>query len=267
MGRRNLVRFARFLYDGSRLDVNNNMDTNGEISVQKNIIENTEKTICAFDVGANVGLWTNCFLQIAKNSGIISAVHAFEPCRSTHKTLIGNLEKWNIKDCVITSEIALSSSVGERNFYSIGSDAGKNGFYPITNSQGQDIQKVQTDTVDNYCAENAIAKIDVIKIDTEGHDLEIILGAKNMLSSGAVDFIQFEYNHRWISAKHFLLDAFEYLLPLGYSIGKITPKGIEFYSAWHHELESFKEANYLAVRNPLKSIFPQINWWNNCLIN
>ncbi len=80
MGRRNLVRFARFLYDGSRLDINNDMRTNGEIAVQKSIIKKCKNNrICAFDVGANIGLWTKSFAQIAKESGVIFTVHAFEP--------------------------------------------------------------------------------------------------------------------------------------------------------------------------------------------
>lgn len=264
LGRRNLVRFARFLSDGSRLDIDNNMRTNGEIAVQKSIIKNRKNnSVCAFDVGANIGLWTESFTQIAKELGAIFTVHAFEPCESTCKALNRNLDQWIIIDQVITNKIGLSSSIGERSFYSIGSGGGVNGFYPTENPETQVVQKIRTDTVDNYCATNTISHIDIIKVDTEGHDLEVLFGAKEVLSSGAVDFIQFEYNHRWIDAQHFLRDAFDYLLPLGFSIGKVTPKGIEFYSGWDYELESFKEANYLAVRTPMKSIFPQIRWWND----
>ena len=264
MGRRNLVRFARFLYDGSRLDIDNDMRTNGEIAVQKSIIKNCKNnSVCAFDVGANVGLWTECFTQIAKELGAIFTVHAFEPCESTYKTLNSNLDHWTIKDQVIANKTGLSSSIGKRPFYSIGSGGGVNGFYPTAYPKRQIVQEVRTDTVDNYCATNTISHIDIIKVDTEGHDLEVLFGAKEVLSSGAVDFIQFEYNYRWVDARHFLRDAFDYLLPLGFCIGKVTPKGIEFYSGWDCELESFKEANYLAVRAPMKSIFPQISWWND----
>jgi FkbM family methyltransferase len=263
MGRKNLVRFARFLYDGSRLDIDNDMRTNGEIIVQKNVIINCRNNpICVFDVGANLGSWTRSLAMIAKHSGTAFTVHAFEPCRSTYKTLESNLSRWNIGDHIITQQIALSSTVGRCSFYSIGSGAGINGFYPTDNPEKQTVEEVSTDTIDNYCETNNISHIDIIKIDTEGHDMEVLLGAKKMLSLSAVDFIQYEYNHRWINARHFLKDAFNYLLPLGYCIGKVTPKGIEFYSEWNYELESFKEANYLVSRTPLKAILPQIKWWN-----
>lgn len=57
---------------------------------------------------------------------------------------------------------------------------------------------------------------------------------------------QFQYNHRWIHARAFLLDAFELLTPLGYRLGKLTPFGVEFYPHWDPELETFVEGNYIA---------------------
>jgi len=75
--------------------------------------------------------------------------------------------------------------------------------------------------------------------------------------------LQFEYNHRWVFSRHFLRDAFEFMRPLGYEIGKVTPKGIEFYAGWHPELETFREGNYLACRAEWVNRFPRIEWWNN----
>ena len=50
---------------------------------------------------------------------------------------------------------------------------------------------VKIDTVDNYCSENGIKKIDLLKIDAEGSDLNVILGAAKMLPF--VKYIQFEH--------------------------------------------------------------------------
>ena len=38
---------------------------------------------------------------------------------------------------------------------------------------------VKTDTLDNYCEENNIEKIDILKIDTEGSELEVLGGGQN----------------------------------------------------------------------------------------
>ena len=54
--------------------------------------------------------------------------------------------------------------------------------------------RVKCTTVDLFCAEQNIKKIDVLKIDTEGFDLEVLKGATAMLKRGAVSFIYFEFN-------------------------------------------------------------------------
>ena len=101
-----------------------------------------------------------------------------------------------------------------------------------------------------------------MKIDAEAHDMEILHGGRQMLKNRAIRALQFEYNHRWILSRHYLKDAFDFLIPFGYSIGKITTHGVEFYSGWNQELESFREGNYLAVLSDCSDQFPAIDWWN-----
>ncbi len=262
LGRRNLVRLARFLNNESRLDVNNNPATNGETMVQSTVLENLKHndSICIFDVGANIGTWTHSLFEQADNPASL-IVHAFEPSADTHSTLAANLHTWNLTGNTKSNELALSSFVSKLPFYSLGPNIGANSLSPPANSAKHTVEQVPTETIDNYCSRNNVSHIDLVKIDTEGHDMEVIYGGNNMLASGAIDILQFEYNHRWIDSRHFLRDAFEFLLPLGFIIGKITPRGIEFYPSWDHELETFIEVNYLAVKQSLRNIFPQIKWW------
>ena len=44
------------------------------------------------------------------------------------------------------------------------------------------VYKVKTDKIDRFCKEKKISKIDVLKIDVEGAELDVLYGAKNMLS-------------------------------------------------------------------------------------
>ena len=48
-------------------------------------------------------------------------------------------------------------------------------------NKGFSSHKIKTDTLDNFCISNKINKIDVLKIDAEGSELEILLGGKNIL--------------------------------------------------------------------------------------
>ena len=55
-------------------------------------------------------------------------------------------------------------------------------------------KKVKLDTLDNYIKRNKkIKKIDLLKIDTEGHELYVLFGAKNSLSK--IRLIYFEHHY------------------------------------------------------------------------
>eukprot|EP00227_Mantoniella_beaufortii_P021005 CAMPEP_0197604610 /NCGR_PEP_ID=MMETSP1326-20131121/41529_1 /TAXON_ID=1155430 /ORGANISM="Genus nov. species nov., Strain RCC2288" /LENGTH=363 /DNA_ID=CAMNT_0043172305 /DNA_START=32 /DNA_END=1120 /DNA_ORIENTATION=+ len=59
---------------------------------------------------------------------------------------------------------------------------------------------VPTQTVDNYARKNGllsnfdVEKVDVLLIDTEGHDAKVLEGAKLTLESGSVRYLEFEYH-------------------------------------------------------------------------
>ena len=79
--------------------------------------------------------------------------------------------------------------------------------------------------------------------------MRVLEGAKGLLERGAIDFLQFEYNHRWILFRNYLKDVFDLVEPLGYRVAKVTPHGLEVYPKWHFELEVFWEGNYLIAKD------------------
>jgi FkbM family methyltransferase len=274
IGRRNLVRLGRFLGNEGRLDVANSPETSGEYVVQQRVIGKATPNgstrnggavddLVACDVGANVGRWTMAFLATAQSSGRRAVIHAFEPCDGTREVLTKNLRGRGLETLVRVNAIALSSKKEQRSFFSAGATLGINSLYPIPDRAPveQSSSIVETETLDRYCAANGIDHLHFVKVDTEGHDLEVLYGGRAMFARGAVDVAQFEYNHRWIDARHFLRDAFEYFAPLAYHVGKITPRGVEFYDAWDPELETFREGNYLAIKRSLINTFDCVRWW------
>ena len=48
---------------------------------------------------------------------------------------------------------------------------------------------VKTQTLDNFCLEKKISNIDVLKIDTEGNELNVLKGAKRLLSENKINLI------------------------------------------------------------------------------
>ena len=259
LGRRNLVRLARLLTMESRLDGGNDMAENGETMVHRVLLKQVPsgRGLVVFDVGANVGEWTKRLFDEAVTAKL--TVHAFEPASSTYEILTKNLAALGSRVLIVNQ--ALSNEVGTASFFVMGAGLGTNSLHKGA-AQVESSEQVRLNTVDAYCHHSKISHVDLLKIDAEGHDLNVLEGAKSLLQAHAISLVQFEYNQRWIESKHFLRDAFELLLPLGYKLGKITGKGIEFYPEWHFELESFREGNYLACLPEWQERFPPIKWWN-----
>jgi len=52
----------------------------------------------------------------------------------------------------------------------------------LSPNKGFKILKVKTNTIDNFCKKNKIIKIDILKIDVEGSELEVLKGSKKILN-------------------------------------------------------------------------------------
>jgi FkbM family methyltransferase len=258
VGRRNLVRLSRALTMEARLDVANDMAGNGERLVQQGVLAHGPGVV--LDVGANVGEWTAALLDEAARRGVGGVVvHCFEPASATYRALAQRLARHGAAAVAVRQ--ALSSAPGTAELTIFGEGLGINSLHAGVAVGAQGTETVELTTADAYCAARGLDRLALLKIDAEGHDLEVLEGARGLLAARRVAVVQFEYNHRWIEARRFLRDAFELLVPAGYRLGKVTPRGIEFYPRWHFELESFREGNYVACLPEAAGWFPQVPWW------
>jgi FkbM family methyltransferase len=265
LGRKGTARLGQFLYNEACLSVGNDPVSNGEWLIQSavcRIAKSSNSPVIIFDVGANVGEWSRAMAARLSSNGVSYVIHAFEPFPDTFQLLSRNIEAWNLTKAVIPHNRALSAASSEREFFSLGAGAGRNSLHPIPDAEATTRTIVPCSTLDAECDGAHITAPLFTKIDTEGHDFEVILGAAGLIDASRVRIIQFEYNHRWIMARHYLRDAFEFFLPRGYRIGKETRFGVEFYERWDPLLETFHEDNFLAVTADCVGMFPAVRWWN-----
>lgn len=127
-----------------------------------------------FDVGCNVGLLSFSVANLRPDV----AVHAFEPNPSNAEAWRHNQQLNNATRALLT-EVAASDRIGESDFM-VPSDSASG-----TIRSGGD-HRVPTMTLDGYCRERGIGRVDVLKIDVEGHEPSVLRGALELLEAGAV---------------------------------------------------------------------------------
>jgi len=111
----------------------------------------------------------------------------------------------------------------------------------------EEIETVRLDTLENYCREKNIQKIDFLKVDVEGHELEVFKGGTSLFREGRVRVIQFEYGGCNIDSKVLLKDIFEFFKGMEYRFYKILPDTLRPVERYDQRLENFKHQNWLIV--------------------
>jgi FkbM family methyltransferase len=153
----------------------------GEFQYVRDLLKRKRVT-CAWDVGANVGLWSLFFAGIEPP---LRDIVSFEPDQANQKFLRMNQEKNQI-DRMRIREVALSSQPGTTTFYADGMTGSTGGLErestfieSMYGGKRQEIQ-VQVSTVDVEI-ENGTPPPQFIKIDVEGHELGVLKGAAKTL--------------------------------------------------------------------------------------
>lgn len=260
LGRRATIRYARFLLDEARLDGRPDMNRNGEMLVQQGVLAHTRpESALVLDVGAHFGEWTGLLGRTATKAGARASVHLFEPTRAAFAQLECAVPAPGLE--VTLNNLGMSSRPGSETIFKPAEGAGASSLHRAEFATIGSVESISVTTVDAYCVERGIERVDLLKCDAEGHDLSVLEGARGLLTEQRVRALQFEYNFTWIYARRYLRDAFELLGGLGYTLGKVTPRGIEYYAAWDPELETFRMANFVAVTPVAREWFPVVRWW------
>lgn len=139
-----------------------------------------------FDVGANVGQTWEWF----RDNEVAAKIYCFEPVLKPYQEL---RNKAGNDQNSILENIAFGEAGGERTirlFNDTRLNSLKNEV--MSNDMNCNEELITIDTIDNYCSKKNITKIDFLKIDTEGYELNVLEGAKKILGSAGISFIYAE---------------------------------------------------------------------------
>lgn len=136
-----------------------------------------------FDLGANFGLFTRF---LSESVGASGRVFSFEPTADMFSVLSHNCTHLGLANTSL-HRTALSDRTGTSAMViPVRNDGSLNHYeasLAIGDGDGPDGKTitVETATLDDFCSHHAVGKIDFIKCDVEGHELEVLEGARNTL--------------------------------------------------------------------------------------
>ena len=187
------------------------------------------------DVGANIGSYACHFSRLVGEAG---KVHAFEPVLETYWQLRENLELNRCRN-VTPYRVALGEYDGACRMHTF--DKGHSAFSgraagPMSSLRPNGVEEVPIRRLDSICDEQRIYRVDLLKVDVEGFEVEVLQGASGLLRRGAIGVVMLEVSaaqlkrsaHRPSEAFALLRDSgyftYEYDLRRGRSAGRFPTR-------------------------------------------
>lgn len=199
-----------------------------------------------FDVGANIGDFS-CHLAKFYPS---ARIYSFEPNKFTFEKLTANSKQFNN---IIRSNAGLGSEKSTLTIYTYDNELAS-GHASVFKEVFTDLhgagklleQQVPIERLTDFCQEHGVDKIDFLKVDTEGFELEVLKGALEMIEEGKINAIQFEFNEMNIVSRVFLKDFYDLLK--GYDFFRVDTDKLIPLCGYNSTNEIFQIQNILAIR-------------------
>jgi FkbM family methyltransferase len=220
---------------------------NQEIKVVKLLLPRIP--LLAIDIGGNIGNYSANLKSLNKNLEI----HIFEPSHT-------NIEKLNARffddNLLKIIPLAISDQAGSAILYSdqpgsgLGSLRKRN--LSHLNINFNERQNISTIRFEDYWKKQLLSrKIDIIKIDIEGHELAALKGFGSAIFE--IFVIQFEFGGCNIDTRTFFKDFWDFFSEKEFDLYRITPFGAQHISFYSESDEFFSTTNYIA-RNRILDI-------------
>ena len=159
-------------------------------------LEYLREGMTVFDVGANVGELTLLFSRFVGASG---SVHAFEPTGQGFGRLESVCRAASLRN-VRLNRLALAEAEGPLSLHVYDGDYlswTTRAVRPLEDYgidvKPASVEEVQAVTADLYCERNGVAEIDLLKVDVEGAEFQVLVGARRMLQERRVRCLTFEF--------------------------------------------------------------------------
>ena len=198
---------------------------NEKISGEQRFLQSyfaNRKSSTVLDVGGNTGEYARSIMEIEPSTELYS----FEPHPVTFEKLKEIAETW-----------------GFRPFnFGCGSENTKRKLFDYADADGSKHASIYLDVIkdihnaavvehfvniiklDDFVKEHDLEQVDLLKIDTEGSELDVLRGFSEFIREGRVKAIQFEFNEMNIASRVFFKDFWGFLSQ--YKFFRMMPDGL-----------------------------------------
>lgn len=247
-----LAKQVRALNEAMGIGTSGNFYTDGEFIVFDLLRKHSQPPYCIFDVGANKGQFLTCIQNSLEKEEYM--IHCFEPSLQTFRMLEKNVRA--------DARVRLNNlGLGKENcetelYYGEAGDEGASltkrnlAHYGINFDRSETIHLT---TLDDYCRSHGIGHIHLLKLDIEGHELDALSGARNMITERRIDIILFEFGGCNIDTCRFFRDYWHFFENTPMEIFRTTPSGyLVRIEKYREELEQFCYSNFVAIQKLAK---------------
>lgn len=256
LNRPSLARFNQLIHEFALRcnGIGNNVEGASSLTrAEERFLDSTKSFFAnglVLDVGANAGDYARHIRSLAPAARII----AFEP----HPRTFGQLQQAAAAASFEALNMAMSDTPGTAQLYDFPDHDGStqasldSRVIMLHGGQVPVAHDVACTTLDAFAAEAGLAVIDLLKIDTEGFDLNVLRGALQLLEQKRIRMIHFEFIGSNIVRRVNMHDFFGVFDGCGYDMfriclnGELLPLGP--YSPKFHEI--FVRHNLVALPRP-----------------
>lgn len=230
------------------------LDQSGEIrllaQLQRAFADRTHVTV--LDVGAHTGSYTEAVHGVF---GSRAQIHCFEPNPVTFETLRANVPYAQAHPYGLGAEPARVPLFADE------PRSPRSSLHPqtfeVAEISATEHHEVEIKTLDAVARDHGITRVDMLKVDVEGHELAVLHGASRLLHSGMIDVIQFEFGERNLTSRTYLRDFVE-LLGADYCFFRLTRRGLSPLDYRPASEVFLLETNYVAVRGTVNAlVYPE----------
>lgn len=179
-----------------------------------------KKDLTVLEIGGNIGLVTSYFYPFCKR------IVTVEPSKFHLELLNKSLEFNNMLDKVTVVPKAVSNNNGAARFYH-SENVTMFSLRPEVNNKPNDVEEVETITIDKLFEETGLGSVDFMKLDCEGAESEIICGSGFEKVASKIKALTVEW-HSWSNTSpNQLVNA---LSDYGFKVRQIPNDATLFYA-------------------------------------